>query len=108
MDLKRLEELMIEHGLVIRAIPHETTSTYEARHKQSYPDGVVYYDNYLKREMLRVVRKNSLGGKFIIAKKGNQDSTVSGWEWQKIKGSKKVVAYDTIEQAVKSVIGLEE
>ncbi|TPG68597.1 hypothetical protein EEL31_08745 [Brevibacillus laterosporus] len=103
MNLEELAKLMIEHGLVIRAIPHETTSNCEARHKDSYPDGVVYYDEYLKRDMLRVTRQNSQGGKFIIAKKGNQDSTVNGWEWNQLT-RKKVAFYDTIEEAIESFI----
>lgn len=97
MDLKELERLMIEHGLVIRAIPCETTRILEAYHKDNYPDGVVYYDERFKRDMLKVTKKNSQGGKFIITQKPTQDTIINYW-------GKPVVFYDSIEEAVNSIV----
>ncbi|PLS19313.1 hypothetical protein CVD28_02555 [Bacillus sp. M6-12] len=97
MDLEVLGRLMIEHGLVIRAIPMEETSVYEVYHKDKYPDGVVYYDERRKREMIRVTKKLSKGGKFIITKVNGQGTIVNNW-------GKPVIFYDTIEEAVKSII----
>lgn len=102
MNLDELTKLMIEHGLVIRAIPYETTSTYETRHITSHPEAVIYFDERLKRDMLRVTKKNSQGGKFIIAIKRNQDSIISGWDWKK-SNQNKVMFFNSIEEAVKEV-----
>jgi hypothetical protein len=109
MDINELAALMLEHGLVIRGIPYEITYHIEMRHKDQYDNNEKYSevvvcrpDGY-NREMLRVTEKNSQGGKFIIAKKRTQGSTVQGWEWHK-DSKKKVIFYDTIEEAVRSFI----
>jgi hypothetical protein len=99
MDLKELEKLMVEHGLVIRAIPYEKTSVFEIRHKKDYPNAVVFYSAARKCEMIRVTEKNQQGGKFIIAQKSDQGRVMAGFEW-----GKPTIFYDTIEQAVKSFI----
>lgn len=104
MDLNELAILMVEHGLVIRAIPYEQTSVYALRHKNEYPNGVVFYDEVRKCEMVRVVEKNPQGGKFIITQKRDQGRQINGWEW-----GKSVTFHDTLEQAVKSFVdGLKE
>jgi hypothetical protein len=100
MNLEELAKLMIEHGLVIRAIPYEKTSIYEAYHKDEYPDGIVCYMESFKRDMLQVTTKNSQGGKFIIEKVSGQDSI--------IRWGKGTVFYDTIEEAVESFIILQK
>lgn len=97
MNIEELGRLMIEHGLVIRAIPLETTSTYEIHHRDSYPDAEVFYSEARKCEMIRVTKKNSQGGKFLISQKNDQGTIVNYW-------GKPVVFYDSIEQAVKSVL----
>lgn len=93
LNLETLGKLMIEHGLVIRAIPLETVSTYEAYHKDKIPGGVVRYMEEYKREMLQVTKKNSQGGKFVITRMADQGTILNNW-------GKPVVFYDTIEQAV--------
>jgi hypothetical protein len=100
MDINELGKLMIEHGLVIRAIPHEKTAIYEAYHKDKYPDGVVCYMESFKRNMLKVTTKNSQGGKFIIEKVSSQGSM--------IRWGKGTVFYGTIEEAVESIINRKE
>jgi hypothetical protein len=51
------------------------TFIYEISHKDRYPDGVVYYDDvYRKRDMLRVVKKNDHGGKFMICRAGTGET----------------------------------
>ncbi|MNV53411.1 hypothetical protein D3C71_1455560 [compost metagenome] len=72
---------------------------YEKRHQDQFPDAEVFIDNTYKREMIRVVSKNTQGGKFIITTKRNQDRIVSDW-----LGGKKVTFYDSIEEAVTSFL----
>ena len=109
MDLNTLTKLMVEHGLVIRAIPKERAFGVPVDHKDRYSDearytiGEVFKPDNLGKELIKVTEKFSQGGKFIIAMKGSQDSKVQGWEWHKESG-KKVAFYDTIEEAVNSVI----
>jgi hypothetical protein len=100
LDLEELGKLMIEHGLVIRAIPYEKTSVFSTHHKDRYPDAVVFYDDVRKCDMLRLTEKNNQGGKFIIMQKKDQSRMINNWEW-----GKPVIFYDTIEQAVRSFIG---
>ena len=95
-DILKLQELMIKHGLVIRAIPHEYSATYEARHKDKHPHGIEYFDKKVGRNMLRVTHKNSKGGKFIIVKQG--------WQGDMVRFGSNIVFYDSIEQAVNSVV----
>ncbi|MNE71198.1 hypothetical protein D3C76_1154830 [compost metagenome] len=110
MTLEELSELMVKHGLVIRAIPNEKTYGVPIHHKDRYSDeakytiGEVYKPDNLDKELITITERFSKGGKFIIAKKANQDSTVQGWEWNHIT-RKKVAFYDTIEQAIESLLG---
>lgn len=104
MDLKGLEKLMVEYGLVIRAIPFGHQFRVETRHKDKYPDGIEYYDESCKRNMLRVTEKNSQGGKFVITVEPTQGSTINYWGKPNRKYKKEpVVFYDSIEQAVLAV-----
>lgn len=95
MSVIELSQLMLEHGLVIRAIPYEKISICALRHKDRYPDAIVFYDDIRKCEMIKVIEKNANGGKFVITKEGGQSSTIV---WRK-----PVVFYDTIEEALKSL-----
>lgn len=105
VDIEELGRLMIEHGLVIRAIPYETTSVYEIRHKDKYPDAVVFYSEARKCDMIRVTKKLSQGGKFIITQVLDQGTIINYWGKPGNWGKKvPVVFYDTIEQAVNSMI----
>ncbi|MNW28218.1 hypothetical protein D3C74_50380 [compost metagenome] len=100
MDITKLTELMIEHGLVIRAIPHETIGICEERHKEKYPDSVLFYDKKRKCNMIRVTSKNNQGGKFVIGKMSDQSTIVNNWN----KVGKSVIFYNTIEEAVQDAI----
>lgn len=97
VHLEDLAKLMIEYGLVIRAIPYEKTSIFEVQHQDDYPSSTVYYDDNYKREMIRVTEKNPKGGKFIITKTSGQGTMVNFW-------GKPVIFYDTIEEAVQSFL----
>lgn len=65
-NLQKLQELMVEHGLVIRTIPKTITSTCEARHANLYPTGVIKYLPEYKRKMLVVTTHPEHGGQVII------------------------------------------
>ena len=97
MSIAELTQLMLKHGLVIRAInPHDQTAVYDPRHKDQFPEGVVRYSEECKRDMLHVSYRNSQGGKFVITSDSGQGSTV---HW-----ASGTVFYDSIEDAVKSFI----
>jgi hypothetical protein len=91
-----LEKMMIKHGVVIRAIPYERVSVMEARHKDKFPEGVVYYNEAYKRNMLKVTIKNNKGGKFVITTCKDQGAVINNW-------GKPVIFYDNIEQALGSL-----
>jgi len=90
------ENFMIKHGAIIRAIPYERTSILEVRHKDKFPDGTLYYDETFGRDMLKITRKNSQGGKFIITTCTDQGEVIRNW-------GKPVIFYDSIEQAIASL-----
>ena len=62
----QLEEIMISHGAVIRAIPREITQVLEKRHADEYPNGEICYLDKYKREMLVVKEIPKHAGKFIV------------------------------------------
>lgn len=97
MTLDELAQLMLEHGLVIRAItPKEQTHLFDPRHQKAHPDGEIKYSEEFKREMLHVPYRNSLGGKFIITADRGQSATV---HWP--RGT---VFYDSLEEAVEAFV----
>ena len=91
MDITVLQRIMIKHGVSIRAIPSEVISIHEVRHIDKYPNGHIYYDEYLKRDMLRVKRIPKYAGKILIVKNCGTNET--------IKFSKPKY-YDSIEEAI--------
>jgi hypothetical protein len=93
MDLKTLESIMICEGVSIRAIPFKTVGVFETRHIDKYPNGIIYYDEIGKRDMLRVERivSKTIAGKFIVEKKCGTGAL--------IRFSPKKY-YDTIEEAI--------
>lgn len=105
IDIKDLEYLMVEHGLIIRAIPLEQHFKVEVRHKDKYPDGIEYYDEHCKRKMLKVIEKNRQGGKYVITAEQTQGKLINYWGNPRKKFTgEPVVFYDSIEQAVESFI----
>lgn len=85
MGLEILENLMINHGLAIRAIPKNTYSLYEARYIKDYPNGEIKYIEQFKREMLIVKNTIPHGGEFIVEIAQHTNSTVkfSGKQYYK-------------------------
>jgi hypothetical protein len=96
MDTQALERIMIQRGLVIRAIPSKVTSVCEARHIDSFPQGTIRYMEQFKRDMLIVERVPRHAGKFIIECDQGTGALVrfSGKQY-----------YDTIEDALDAVCG---
>jgi len=91
-----LEKIMIKHGVVIRAIPYERVSVIEVRHQDRFPNGIIYYDEAYGRNMLKVIKRNSQGGKFVITTCKDQGAVIRDW-------GKPVIFYDSIEQALGSL-----
>lgn len=91
MDINELERLMIDEGLVIRAIPLKIREIYEVRHKDKYPDGRIEYLAEYKRKMLIVEREPENAGKFLITR---------GWGTLSTVKFQNDPYFDTIEEAV--------
>ncbi len=66
MTIEELEKIMVEHGVVLRAIPKVVVGVYEKKHIERYPNAVVKYVEGFKREMLFVERVPQNAGKFIF------------------------------------------
>lgn len=96
MNIQELEKIMIEHGVIIRAITPYHISVYEVRHKDKYPNAEEYYDERFKRNMIRVKTEhsNDVAGKFIIETMEDTSSTVKFY---------KPVFYNSIEEAIQSL-----
>lgn len=74
MDIKELEEIMVSHGVVLRAIPMKVRGIYEIRHRNQFPNARVEYLEDFKREMLIDERTPKNAGKFIFeANQGTGD-----------------------------------
>lgn len=97
MDIKELENIMISHGIVLRAIPKIERSICEKRRANEFPDGKIEYLEEYKREMLVIERIPKYAGKFIFEYKQGTASTV------KFTGKK---FFDSIEQAVNDLLGM--
>lgn len=95
MDIKELEEIMVSHGVVLRAIPKKTRSIYERYHIDKYPRGTIQYLEEFKREMLVFESIPENAGKFIFECEKNTSATVH------FSGKK---YFDSIEQAVEDLL----
>ena len=93
MNVKDLEKIMAEHGLVIRAIPEKEYSVFEPQHIDKYPNGKIQFR--FGRELLVVEETPLHAGKFIIESQRNSLTAVS---------FKKDKFYDSIEEAVKDFL----
>lgn len=91
MTMQELEKIMVEYGIVIRAIPHYNTRTVEVLHKDIYPDAVEYFDPIFNRKMLKITNINHHGGKFIITRKTDTAQKVSFY---------KPIYFDSVEDAM--------
>ena len=96
--IENLQELMIKHGAIIRAIPEHEINLLEPRYKDEYPDAEIVYDERYKRNFIRVETKLSLGKKFIIGIKHNQDSKIWDDNWIRDPKTKKLLSFDDLEE----------
>lgn len=95
MDIKELEKIMIEHGLVIRAVPKKVRSVFEKQHIDKFPDGKIEYLERYKREVLVVDQVPKNAGKFIIECAESACATI------RFSGEK---FYDSVEEAVEDFL----
>ena len=91
-------ELLFKHGAIIRAIPEYEISLLEPCYKDKYPDAEIVYDERYKRNFIRVKTKLSLGKKFIIGIKHNQDSKIWDDHWIRDPKTKKLLSFDDLEE----------
>ena len=94
MTLQELEQVMIEYGIAIKAIPNKMKSVYEKSHINEYPNGYIKYLEEYKREMLIVEYEPKNAGKFVIV--DNTGTSSSVWFVNDF--------YDSIEDAVESLL----
>lgn len=66
MTIEELEHLMVEHGIVLRAIPNTVREILEVRYRDEYPDGKVVYLEEFHREMLIVEHVPKHAGEFLM------------------------------------------
>ena len=92
MTIETMQKIMIEKGITIRAIPMEVISFWTAQEKDMGRDGV-FFDG--KRYLEKKVKYPENGGKFIIQSNCGNDSQVRFI---------KPVYYDTIEEAINSLL----
>ena len=97
-SIENLQELMIKHGAIIRAIPEYEVNLLEPRHKDKYPDAEIIHDERYNRDYIRVKTKLSLGKKFIIGIKHNQDSKIWDDHWIRDPKTKKLLRFDNFKE----------
>lgn len=89
MELKQLEDLMVAHGVALRAIPKRDISVYEKQHAARFPGGTICFLRSYGREMLVVEKVPAYAGKFIFEYAGTSSIvTFSGKKY-----------FDSIEEA---------
>lgn len=76
MTIKDLQNLMVEYGLVIRAIPPTARIVVELRHKDKYPNGHAQYLEAFKREMWVEEIENIHAGQFAVEQCRSTTATV--------------------------------
>lgn len=75
--IERLQKIMVEKALSIRAIPKSIQGVVEARHKDQYPDGHLEYLDRFGREMWVYERYPEHGGQFVVQRNCGTSSTVT-------------------------------
>ena len=108
MDIIRLQELMVEKNLVIRALPKEV------EYKFIYNSGrKAEYDEILRTNSSARIERNDKGTEyivykektaysedsFIVAIKDGKNSTVDSWDW--IRENNKLVIFNSLEDILK-------
>ncbi len=101
IDLKELEELLVEHGACIRAIPKTVISVVEVRHvndpEYERPEFIrkeVVYVERFKREMLVTERVPHHAGMFLV-KTGEDTSSMVRFSGKKY--------YKTLKEAIEAI-----
>lgn len=108
MDLIKLQELMLERNLVIRALPKEIEYKfiYNSRRKDEY-DKILKTNPTARLEVNKngveyiVYREKTKYQKdsFIVGIKNNTSSSVDSWEWI-VDSSKKVVIFNSLSEII--------
>ena len=107
MTIIRLQELMLERNLVIRALPKyiEYKFIYNSARKAEY-DKILVTNTSAEIEMNDdteyIVYKEKTAyvkDSFIVAIKNGTDSTVDSWDW--IRRNNKLVVFNTLEDILK-------
>lgn len=103
-EIMRLQELMLNKNLVIRALPKEV------EHKFIYNSGrKTKYDEILRTNSTARIERNSNGveyivysedtmynnDSFIVGIKSGTDSTVASWDW--LRENNKLVIFNSLE-----------
>lgn len=76
MDLNELNDIFINKGIVLRAIPRKVKGIYEKSHAHDFPDGKIQYLDEFRREMLVLEYVPEHAGEFLIEFAKNTDSIV--------------------------------
>lgn len=92
MFLEKLQKIMTEKALSIRAIPKTIRGVVETRHKDMFPEGCLEYLEEFKREMWVYERHPSHGGQFVVESNCGTGSIV------RFSGKR---FYDSLEEILK-------
>lgn len=90
--LEKLQKIMIENALSIRAIPKTVRGVVETIHKEEFPEGHPEYLETFKREMWVYYRHPAHGGQFVVESKCGTGSLV------RFPGKR---FYDSLEEIIK-------
>lgn len=75
-DIVELERIMVENGLVLRAVPKQIREVYEICHQKQFPDAKIEFLEAYNREMLVRERKPKYGGMFLAIEAKNTNGRV--------------------------------
>ena len=84
LDMIKLQELMLERNLVIRALPKEVEHKFIYRSPKNGVEYIVYNEKTKYQE-----------DSFIVGIKNSTSSCVDAWEWL-VDNSKKVVIFNSL------------
>lgn len=108
MDIIRLQELMLEKNLVIRALPKEIERKfiYNSGRKAEY-DGILRTNSSVRIEtnskgveyIVYMEETRYQKDSFIVAIKEGTDSTVDSWDW--IYENNKLLIFNSLEDILK-------
>jgi hypothetical protein len=99
MTLIELENILIEYGAALRAIPAEVYEVYAKTHIEDFPNGQIVYLDEFKREMLVVKSIPTNAGKFVFEHNCGTGRMVrfTGRQY-----------YNSIEEVIESLLRLEK